>query len=371
VCKVTLTWAAVAQDFEADAEWKLSFRNDIVGEFMFGSALRLPKPHYLGLAICVLCMLGPPVCVAADQPIRVGIIGLDAHAVAWQKLLAAAAEDDPTSDLGNLQIVAAVPGGSEDIPEKIPRLAAGIEHYRSVGIQLCDQIEELLPLVDAVMILSADGRAHLDQARPVIANGKPLFVDKPMAASVEEAREIFRLAKERHVPVFSSSSLRFAPQTVAVVRDRTVGDIIGCDAHSPCQTEPHHPDLFWYGIHGVEALFTIMGPGCDSVSRTKTDDTDVVVGRWRDGRIGTFRGHRSGPHSYGATVFGSKGQTAAGRFEGYEPLLAEIVQFFRTGVAPVQPAETLEILAFMEAADASGVAAGAAVSLRDFGISEP
>ena len=307
-----------------------------------------------------------PINTRADQPIRVGVIGLDAHAVAWQKLLANAAVADSFPSLASLQIVAAVPAGSPDIPEKVPRLAAGVEHYRSAGIRLVEDIEELLPLVDAVMILSADGRAHLEQARPVITGGKPLFIDKPMAASVGDAREIFRLAAKHRVPVFSSSSLRFAPQTVAVVRDHPVGSIIGCDAHSPCQTEPHHPDLFWYGIHGVEALFTIMGPGCDSVSRTKTDDTDVVVGRWRDGRIGTFRGHRTGPHSYGATVFGSKGQAAAGTFGGYEPLLAEIVQFFRTGVAPVQPEETLEILAFMEAADASSSAAGAVVPLSDF-----
>jgi len=355
---------------DVDGAGWLSARKETVEDSMFKLALRFPRSLVLGFAAGFTGLFWLPVCAIADSPIRVGVIGLDAHAVAWQKLLAAADEDSSPA-LASLRIVAAVPAGSEDIPEKKPRLAAGIEHYRSAGIRLCEKIDELLPLVDAVMILSADGRAHLDQARPVIANGKPLFIDKPMAASVEDAREIFRLAEAQHVPVFSSSSLRFAPKTVAVVRDQTVGSIIGCDAHSPCQTEPHHPDLFWYGIHGVEALFTIMGPGCDSVSRTKTDDTDFVVGRWRDGRIGTFRGHRSGPHSYGATVFGSKGQTAAGTFEGYEPLLAEITQFFRTGDAPVQPEETLEILAFMEAADASGAAAGAVVPLQRFGTAAP
>lgn len=290
---------------------------------------------------------------AAAPPIRVGVIGLDAHAVAWEKLLARATPTGPFPEIASLEIVAAVAAGSPDIAEAAPRLAAGIEHYRRAGIRLCDNVGELLTLVDAVMILSGDGRAHLDQARLVIAAGKPIFIDKPMAASVAPAQEIFRLAAERKVPVFSSSSLRFAPGTVALVKNQPIGDILGCDAHSPCPLEPHHPDLFWYGIHGVETLYTIMGPGCESVCRTKTDNTDVVVGRWRDGRIGTFRGHRKGPHTYGATVFGSRGQAAAGRFEGYEPLLAEIARFFRTGVAPVEPGETLEILAFMEAADES------------------
>ncbi len=299
------------------------------------------------------------VAIAAEPPIRVGVIGLDAHAIAWEKILADGPAGNP--QLAALRLVAAVPAGSPDLPEQQRRLQAGTEHYRAAGIRLCGSIADLLPLVDAVMILSADGRAHLDQARPVIAAGKPLFIDKPMAASVAAAREIFQAAAANNVPVFSSSSLRFAPGTVAIVGDRAIGRILGCDAHSPCGLEPHHPDLFWYGIHGVEALFTIMGPGCESVSRTRTDDTDLVVGRWTDGRIGTFRGHRRGPHGYGATVFGSDEIGTAGRFEGYEPLLVEIATFFRTGRPPVSEAETLEILAFMEAAEASAARGGSPV----------
>ena len=113
----------------------------------------------------------------------------------------------------------------------------------------------------------------------------------------------------------------------------------------------------------METLFTIMGPGCRQVRRTKTTDTDFVVGLWGDGRIGTFRGHRTGPHGYGATVFGTKGIAQAGRFEGYEPLLVEIARFFRTGKPPVSAAETLEIIAFMEAAERSAATGGAAVPL--------
>ena len=48
--------------------------------------------------------------------------------------------------------------------------------------------------------------------------------------------------------------------------------------HSPAHLEPSHPDLFWYGIHGVEALFTVMGAGCESVVRVSTEDTEFVTG---------------------------------------------------------------------------------------------
>jgi predicted dehydrogenase len=222
----------------------------------------------------------------------------------------------------------------------------------------------LLPKVDAVLLESVDGRPHLEQARPVIKAGKPLFIDKPAAASLADGLEIFRLAKEAGVPCFSCSSLRFSPGIVAMKNDPAIGQVLGCVAYSPCSLEPHHPDLFWYGIHGVEELYTIMGPGCVSVSRAHTADTDVVTGIWRDGRVGTFRGLRGGKTGYGAVVFGSKGIGPSGSYGGYEPLLVEIARFFQTGKPPVAAEETLEILAFMEAADESKRENGALVTIE-------
>ncbi|OHB79801.1 MAG: dehydrogenase [Planctomycetes bacterium RBG_16_64_10] len=294
------------------------------------------------------------------QPIRAGIIGLDAHALTWTRIL-----NDPQArgELADLVVVAAYPGGSPDIPQSMELLGQSVAPIRQLNVDIVNSIDQLVQRVDAVMILSIDGRVHLAQARPVFAAGKPVFIDKPLAASVAEAAALFRLARESKTPCFSSSALRFAPGTQAVLADPRVGPICGCDAFSPCPLEPHHPDLFWYGIHGVETLFTIMGTGCQSVTRIHTDTDDVAVGVWKDGRIGTFRGTRQGPHTYGATVFGTNEVVPAGRFEGYEPLLAQIVTFFKTGRPPVSPEETLEILAFMEAADESQRQGGASVRI--------
>lgn len=316
-------------------------------------------------AALAAAVLTSAVAAGADEPkppLKAGIIGLDAHGLPWTRII-----NDPEAEgeLADMTVVAAFPGGSKDIPQSQEILGRSVEPVRELGVEIVDSIDALLPKVDVALVLSIDGRTHLEQARPVIAAGKPLFVDKPMAASTAEAAKIFRLAKEAGVPCFSSSSLRFAPGTQAVTSDPAVGEILGCDAFSPAGLEPHHPDLFWYGIHGVETLFTIMGPGCESVSRTHAENTDVAVGRWKDGRIGTFRGTRSGPHTYGATVFGSKSNVPSGKFEGYEPLLVEIVKFFRSGKAPVPPEMTLEILAFMEAADQSKQQGGGPVSVED------
>jgi predicted dehydrogenase len=263
-----------------------------------------------------------------------------------------------------MAVVAGYAGGSSDIPHSVELLEKGVATFREMKIPIVDSIPELLEMVDVVMILSIDGRPHLEQALPVFAAGKPVFIDKPVAGTLADALQIYRLAEKHQVPCFSSSSLRFSPGTQAVRDDPKVGEIRGCNAQSPCGLEPHHPDFFYYGIHGVESLFTIMGPGCQSVTRVQSADTDVAVGVWDDGRVGAFRGHRTGPHTYGATVFGSKGIVEAGKFEGYEPLIVEIVKFFKTGKPPIPAEWTLEIHAFMEAADESKRQGGCPVSIE-------
>jgi hypothetical protein len=300
---------------------------------------------------------------AADQskPIKVGIIGLDtSHVVAFTQAMN---DKNAEGDLAAVEVVAAFPGGSPDIPSSRDRVEGYTKQLREMGVQIVDSIDELLPNVDAVLLESLDGRPHLEQARPVIKAGKPLFVDKPVAGTLADAVAIYRLAREHNVPCFSSSSLRFSPGILGIRHDERVGDVLGCDAYAPCSLEEHHPDLFWYGIHGVETLFTIMGTGCESVSRTQTDDGELVVGVWKGGRVGTFRGIRAGKSDYGALVFGSKGIVPGGSYAGYQPLVVEIAKFFQTGKPPVSAEETLEIYAFMEAADESKRQGGAPVTI--------
>jgi hypothetical protein len=212
-----------------------------------------------------------------------------------------------------------------------------------------------------------DGRPHLEQVLPVLKAGKPVFIDKPIAGSLADAVAIFEAGKKYKVPLFSSSSLRYAPGAQEI-RGGKIGDVKGCDAYSPCSLEATHPDLFWYGIHGVESLFTVMGTGCESVSRASTSGIDVAVGIWQGGRVGTFRGIRDeaggGKSAYGGTAFGTKGIEQIGTYGGYRPLVVEIVKFFRTRQVPVTEAETLEIYAFMEAADESKRQGGMPVKLE-------
>ncbi len=316
-------------------------------------------------AVCLLTLLAPLAVFGQETapPLKAGIIGLDtSHVVAFTRVL-----NNPkaTGVLAQVRVVAAYPGGSPDIAASRDRLAGFTKTLRDeFKIEIVDSIEALLQKVDVVLLESVDGRPHLEQAKPVLKAGKPVFIDKPVAGSLADAIQIFELAKQYKTPCFSSSSLRFAPGTQAIRNDAKIGQVLGCDAYGPCSLEEHHPDLFWYGIHGVETLFTIMGTGCVSVVRVQTKGTELVTGTWKDGRVGTFRGIRAGRSGYGATVFGSQGIDSPRGGGGYEPLLVEICKFFKTGRPPVSAEETLEIFAFMEAADESKRRGGVPVTLE-------
>ncbi|MCA9247777.1 MAG: Gfo/Idh/MocA family oxidoreductase [Planctomycetales bacterium] len=303
--------------------------------------------------------------VMADEPkptLRAGIIGLDtSHAIAFTKTLNS---DAPKPELSGVRVVAAYPQGSVDIESSVSRVPGYTTQVEKLGVEIVDSIPDLLEKVDVVLLESNDGRPHLEQALPVILAGKPMFIDKPAAGSLEDVIAIFELAKRHGAPVFSSSSLRFGP-AVQEIRGGSIGVVQGADAYSPCSLETTHPDLFWYGIHGVELLYTAMGPGCETVRREATPNVDLVVGRWPDSRIGTFRGIRAGKSGYGGQAFGSKAIASLGSFAGYEPLVVEIVRFFKTGKPPVEASETIELYAFMQAADTSKANAGAAVSIPD------
>jgi predicted dehydrogenase len=317
--------------------------------------------------LAVMGLVGWRVPQAAEpSPLRIGMIGLDtSHVIQFTQLFNNASRPD---HVPGGRVVAAFKGGSPDVEASATRVDKYTAELRDKwNVEIVDSIEELCRKVDAVLLMSVDGRAHLKQVRPVFAAKKRVFIDKPFAGSLQDAREIVRLARASGTPFFSSSSLRFVPELQALKRDAKLGGILGAATYGPSPTEPHHPDLFWYGIHAVEMLYTLMGPGCESVTRVHTDGTDVVVGRWKDGHVGTVRGIREGSAQYGAVVFGRKAVLALNppMKVDYRGLVVEIMKFFQTGMPPVSPEETLEMMAFMYAADVSKTQQGTAVTLKD------
>jgi predicted dehydrogenase len=305
----------------------------------------------------------PPPVALPRQPLRIGIIGCDtSHCVEFTARLNDEAHPGHTP---GARVVAAYPTMSPDMPWSRDRAEGFVRELREThGVHLAGSIPEMLSDCDAVLLCSLDGRAHPAQARPVLEAGKPVFVDKPVAASLSEARELYNLAKQTGTPMFGASAIRWYPGIIEVAL-ADVGVVRSAISYGPAPLEPSHPDLFFYGIHPTEALFTVLGPGCRRVQRVATQHTSVVVGEWDDGKVGTLHVMHRWPAEYKVIKFGDDRIAEQSTAGDYTPLVREIVKFFQTGIAPVTPAQTLEIYAFMEAADESKRRGGAPVLLAD------
>lgn len=307
-------------------------------------------------------MLSLAIIPVAAADLRLGIVGTDtSHAIAFAKVLNS---PDPPAKLSGAKIVAAYKGGSPDVESSHTRVEKYAEELRTTyGVEIVPDIATLASKVDAVLLLSVDGRTHTRQVKEIFAAKKPVFIDKPLASTLEDAREIARLGKQAGVPWFSTSSLRYGPLADSMKSPEVRGAIVW----GPGPTEEHHAlDLTWYGIHSVELLYSILGPGCESVSMVSDKDADVVVGHWKDGKLGTLRLARPyGP--FGATVFRGKDVVQSDpklAQVDYKPMLEHVLEFFRTGKRPVEEAETLELFAFMDAAQRSKQSGGAPAKLR-------
>jgi len=296
----------------------------------------------------------------ATKDLRAGIIGTDtSHVPAFTGVFQSHPE-------WRIKVVAAFKAGSPDLPTSANRVEGFAKTiHDKYGVELVGSIEELLQKVDVVLLESVDGRPHLAQATPVLKAGKRLFIDKPLAASLDDARRIVQLSQQTGTPFFSSSSSRFHPDVPRLRNNPGVGKVTKVQGSSPFSKLDFHPDLFFYGIHGVEALYAVLGPGCVSVSRKIEENSDVTTGKWRDGRVGIYYGPLKGEKPPTIRIWGSQGTTESAGSGGYEGLVRAIAEFFHTGRPPVDAAETIEVFQFMTAAQRSKDRGGAEVSLEE------
>ncbi|MCS6864217.1 MAG: Gfo/Idh/MocA family oxidoreductase [Gemmataceae bacterium] len=298
--------------------------------------------------------------------IKLGMLDFDtSHCVAFTTRLNHIGNDKEQFVEG-AKVVIACPGESKLSPERIPGFT---EQMKKFGVPLVEKPQEMIGRVDGMLIMSLDGTVHYERAKPFLEAGIPCFIDKPYACSVDDAKKMAELAAKKKVPIFSSSSLRYAPEVVASAADPKPGKLQGCTVYGPASLSPipeRNPGLFHYGIHAVEILYALMGPGCQRVTCTHQKDVDVVTGTWKDGRVATVRGNRRGPGAYGFTAFAEKSITAVevGTKFIYRELLKKVVAMFQTGQAPLDIAETIEMVAFMQAANKSGANHGVGETLQ-------
>ncbi|MFN0105008.1 MAG: Gfo/Idh/MocA family protein [Bryobacteraceae bacterium] len=305
-------------------------------------------------SLLLLCAIAA---TAAD--LRLGIIGTDtSHVTAFAKVL-----NDPASPdhIPGAKIVAAFKGGSPDIESSAKRVEGfAKELAEKYKVEIVPAIADLCGKVDAILLESVDGRKHLEQAKEAFKCGKPVFIDKPLAATYPDAVAIAKAAKTANVKWFSSSSLRWA-EPIPAMKSPAIKSV-NISGPGPID-KSHYLDLSWYAIHPIEMLYAIMGPGCEEVTRISSGN-DVVVGKWKNGGVGTV--HVLRPYGeFGVTAYTEKKIVESGKIKSsYVPMLKEIVKFFQTGVSPVDEEETLEIFAFMDAAQKSKELGGRPVKVK-------
>ena len=298
--------------------------------------------------------------LSADE-IKIGIVGLDtSHSGAFTKII----NDPKNPKMQGVRVAFAHPYGSLKIASGASRIPQYIQEIKALGIQVVDKLEDLIHMSDVILLETSDGNLRLEQVLPILKAKKPVFMDKPVGAHLADVLKIYKAIEQYAVPAFSSSALRYMEGAQKVRYGNAVGRVIGAEAFSPQNTEPSHTDLYWYGVHGVEILFTMMGTGCESVKRIIEKEQDIVIGKWKDGRIGTYRGDLQGRQYYGGTAYGTDAVLPLGQFGGYQGLVEVIVQFFKDRKPPVEAQETIEIYTFMEAADISKKQNGEWVSMQ-------
>ena len=292
------------------------------------------------------------------KEIRAGIVGLSVHSAAFSQIL-----NDPEKnpDLAGCKVVALYhPKGNPDVDFSAEQLKKFEKDIVEMGVKIVGSMEQLIDMVDVVLIETNDGRPHLEEVLPALKAGKTVFVDKPVAATLSGVLQLYQKAGEYKVPVFTSSALRYVENANRINKE----EVLSAFTYSPAALEKSHTDLFWYGIHGIELLYTVMGAGCTEVAQVQhTDGEDLVIGYWNSGRTGSFRGIRSGRGGFGGTVFMKNDIIALDPFTGYRSLVVKIVEFFKTNIPPVPVEETIEIYTFMEAAQESVRLGGIKVSL--------
>ena len=294
--------------------------------------------------------------------LKIGMVGLDtSHCVAFANILNNSADK---FHVPGLQIVKAFPGFSESFSKSKERVGKFTNEFRTMNIEITERIQDLTGL-DGYFLESVDGNQHLEQFKILAKFGKPVFIDKPLACNYADAKKIVALAKAKNIPIMTSSSLRFAKGLDAMLdADEKVES---CEAFGPMDLLEDYRDYFWYGIHSAEVLFSFMGKGCQSVQVFNTEKSDLIVGRWADGRIGTVRGNRAGANNFGCVLTTnkmSKSGVSTNEIPSYAMLLRKVVPFLQTGKSPIDVFESLEIMAFLEAASKSKVSGGKRVNIK-------
>lgn len=221
--------------------------------------------------------------------------------------------------------------------------------------------EEVIAASDALLVLAPNNpETHLEVARPALATGKPVFIDKMLAQTPEDAREIIRLARESGSPLMSSSGLRFALELDELDGRLGGGTGEGAGAGEGAAVFARGLGKFpIYGVHTITLALRYYGPDVRRVIDTGQEGDRLLT---LDGPRGKASIEiRDSENQYEATPWqvgvrsGTRYETVTiTNFDGfYENLMRKAVEFFRTGHSPISVEEQLAVVEVQAAAEQS------------------
>lgn len=293
-----------------------------------------------------------------DQVFRIGAIGVDSsHLPEFTRRIKAMHEEGKT----RCRVTHLFDPGGHDLADAPKWLAAAKE----MGVTQVASMEQLLGSVDGVMVLAVNGYKHLSLSEPSLRKGLPTYIDKPLTCNLEEAKQILSTARGTNARCYSASSLRFAPEVVEMDK-ASLGRIVAIDASGPGELHPLMPGLFFYGVHTIEMVDAIWGPGVKRVSAIHLEDRDLLDMEYHDGRYARLRMERKGSYDFGASVHGEKKlhQFKVDFTPVYTRLVQGMTRFFEGGPAPAPLRDIVENVAVMQAGNESMQRDGAWVTVE-------
>ena len=261
---------------------------------------------------------------------------------------------DGERHLEGARIVALCP--QDNAPERVDELCADF------GIDaVVESPDEMIPLVDAAMMLGRDGAKHCGQTLPVLQAGKACFVDKPFAHSMEDAALMIETARESSVPIMTSSALRYAVEFEEAAEEiEALGELRHCSLLGP-------GELFFYGIHLSDLLMRLMGPGVEVVADMREEAMDLISASYGDGRTACLQVLRQKGVRFMGHLVGTEGtmELRIGDPGHYRRQMQAFLGMVETGEEPVLEAEMLEAVQILVAADRSAKQGGRPVRLAE------
>lgn len=223
-----------------------------------------------------------------------------------------------------------------DDPADAPKVARA-----SLVPNIVKRAEDVIGQVDAVIVATDKGNEHVWRCRPFVEAGLPVFVDKPLADNEADLRTFTKWVADG-AAILSSSCMRyckeFAPYRISthdLGQLRFVSTVV-------------HKTWEHYGIHALEGIYPILGPGFVSVRNTGSPERNIVHLKHARGADAIVVATKDLLGAWGAIqLCGTAGWATArisDSFHAFKSQLQAFIDYLRTGVRPFPFAETVELM---------------------------